>query len=56
MERAGLLGGVKLRALQPDGKRSLRGDTLRDAIDEDVRNGLIPFYVCFFLYFKILKQ
>ncbi|KAJ8726414.1 hypothetical protein PYW07_001112 [Mythimna separata] len=45
VERAGLLGGVKLRALQPDGKRRLRGDTLKDAIEEDVRNGLIPFYV-----------
>nr|ASJ26448.1 dopa decarboxylase [Pieris rapae] len=45
VERAGLLGGVKLRFLHPDSKRSLRGDTLRDAIKEDIQNGLIPFYV-----------
>lgn len=53
MERAGLLGGVKLRSLQPDEKRRLRGETLRDAIDEDVRNGLIPFYVRFFRFYEL---
>lgn len=51
VERAGLLGGVKLRSLQPDGKRRLRGDTLREAIEEDTRNGLIPFYVRLFTNF-----
>ncbi|CAH0404867.1 unnamed protein product [Chilo suppressalis] len=44
VERAGLLGGVKLRTLRPDNKHRLRGDTLKDAIEEDLKNGLIPFY------------
>lgn len=45
VERAGLLGGVKLRSVKTDGKRRLRGDILREVIEEDIRNGLIPFYV-----------
>lgn len=45
VERAGLLGGVLLRALDTDGRHQLRGDTLRDAINEDRGNGLIPFFV-----------
>ncbi|GBP60907.1 Aromatic-L-amino-acid decarboxylase [Eumeta japonica] len=45
VERAGLLGGVRLRQLRPDDRHRLRGDAVRDAIDEDIRNGLIPFYV-----------
>lgn len=49
VERAGLLGGVKLRTLQPDHKRRLRGDILKEAIEEDIRNGLIPFYVRFLI-------
>lgn len=44
VERAGLLGGVKLRLLPADERYSLRGDTLRAAIQEDRANGLIPFY------------
>ena len=45
VERAALLGGVKIRMLEPDEKFSLRGETLRKAIEEDKANGLIPFYV-----------
>lgn len=45
VERAGLLGGVKLRLLPADEKLRLRGDVLERAIQEDRRNGLIPFYV-----------
>lgn len=45
VERAGLLGGVKLRSLKTDSKRRMRGDILREAIEEDIGNGLIPFYV-----------
>lgn len=48
VERAGLLGGVKLRSLKPDDKRRLRGDTLKEAMEEDIKNGLIPFYVSFY--------
>lgn len=45
MERAGLLGGVKLRSLAPDTDTKLRGETLEQAIKEDLEAGLIPFYV-----------
>lgn len=45
VERAGLLGGVLLRALNTDGQHKLRGDTLRDAIAKDRENGLVPFFV-----------
>lgn len=45
VERAGLLGGVKMRSLKPDNKHRLRGDILNEAIDEDIKKGLIPFYV-----------
>lgn len=52
MERAGLLGGVQLRHLQPDENNRLRGETLEKAIREDREAGLIPFYVSFtFLIF-----
>lgn len=45
VERAGLLGGVKLRLLPADENLRLRGETLEKAIHEDRDNGLIPFYV-----------
>lgn len=45
VERAGLLGGVKLRGLPTDESNRLRGDTLERAIKEDREAGLIPFYV-----------
>lgn len=45
VERAGLLGGVLLRALETDNEHKLRGETLRDAIKKDRANGLIPFFV-----------
>ncbi|XP_066152705.1 aromatic-L-amino-acid decarboxylase-like [Euwallacea fornicatus] len=44
VERAGLLGGVKLRSLQPDESNKLRGETVEQAIKEDREAGLIPFY------------
>lgn len=44
VERAGLLGGVKLRSLQPDESNRLRGETVEQAIKEDREAGLIPFY------------
>ncbi|XP_077286059.1 aromatic-L-amino-acid decarboxylase-like isoform X2 [Arctopsyche grandis] len=45
VERAGLLGGVKLRLLPTDKDRKLRGETLVEAIRADREAGLIPFYV-----------
>lgn len=45
VERASLIGHVKMRLLPTDDKFSLRGDTLQKAIEEDRAKGLIPFYV-----------
>lgn len=45
VERAGLLGGVKMRLLPPDEDFSLRGETVAKAMEEDRAKGLIPFCV-----------
>lgn len=45
VERAGLLGAIKMRLLPTDGNYSLRGQTLDEAISSDKANGLIPFFV-----------
>nr|BDD85275.1 dopa decarboxylase [Ischnura senegalensis] len=45
VERAGLLGGVKMRLLEADADFKLRGETVARAIQEDLEAGLIPFYV-----------
>ncbi|XP_059149787.1 histidine decarboxylase-like isoform X2 [Physella acuta] len=46
VEKAGLIGLVKMRFLHSDDHLSLRGDTLMEAIRADREKGLIPFYVC----------
>ena len=45
VERAGLIGCIKMRSLPTDENSSLRGHTLRDAIDKDKAQGLIPIFV-----------
>ena len=45
VEKAGLIGLVKLRLLPSDDNLSLRGEALRVAVEEDRNNGLIPFFV-----------
>ncbi|KAK9713017.1 Pyridoxal-dependent decarboxylase conserved domain [Popillia japonica] len=45
VERAGLLGGVKLRSLPVDDEYKLRGETVEQAVKEDKAAGLIPFYL-----------
>ncbi|XP_015594458.1 tyrosine decarboxylase [Cephus cinctus] len=45
VEKAAMIGLVKLRVLEPDEKGSLRGNVLAEAIEEDVDNGLVPFFV-----------
>ena len=40
-----MISFVKLRILEPDEECSLRGDALRQAMEEDVANGMYPFFV-----------
>uniref|UniRef100_A0A8D3ATF8 Histidine decarboxylase n=1 Tax=Scophthalmus maximus TaxID=52904 RepID=A0A8D3ATF8_SCOMX len=46
VEKAGLISLVKIRFLPTDEQLSLRGDTLKLAIQEDRRMGLVPFMLC----------
>ncbi|XP_051872233.1 aromatic-L-amino-acid decarboxylase-like [Pristis pectinata] len=46
VERAGLIGMIKMRKLSTDEKFSLRGETLKQALEEDKALGLIPFFLC----------
>ncbi|XP_021950777.1 aromatic-L-amino-acid decarboxylase [Folsomia candida] len=45
VERASLLGGIKMRIVKTDGSLSMRGDVLKATILEDKAKGLIPFFV-----------
>ncbi|CAI4233390.1 unnamed protein product [Auanema sp. JU1783] len=45
VEKACMIGMVKLRILETDSKFRLRGETLKNAIQEDRNLGLIPFFV-----------
>ncbi|XP_042274544.1 histidine decarboxylase [Thunnus maccoyii] len=46
VEKAGLISLVKIRFLPTDEQLSLRGDTLKQAIQEDRMMGLVPFMLC----------
>ncbi|GIY35348.1 histidine decarboxylase [Caerostris darwini] len=46
VEKAGLIGLVKMRYLESDSDLSMRGDALIAAIRRDREKGLIPFFVC----------
>ncbi|PSN56849.1 Tyrosine decarboxylase [Blattella germanica] len=45
VEKAAMICLVKLRILEPDEKCCLRGLTLQEAMEEDVAQGLVPFFV-----------
>lgn len=45
VEKAGLIGLVKMRYIESDENLSLRGDRLREAIARDREKGLVPFFV-----------
>lgn len=45
VEKAGILGSMSMRLLPVDDKYSLRGETLKKAVQEDLEKGLIPCYV-----------
>ena len=40
-----MIGFVKLRILEPDDHSVLRGARLKEAMMEDIENGLYPFFV-----------
>lgn len=46
VEKAAMIGFIKMRALDTDEHHSLRGSTLAKAIKADQANGLEPFLVC----------
>jgi hypothetical protein len=50
VEKAALIGLVRMRFIEADGNLSLRGGALKEAIEEDIKNGLIPFWVSFFRF------
>jgi histidine decarboxylase len=45
VEKAGLIGLVKVRYIESDENLSLRGDKLKEAIATDRENGYVPFFV-----------
>jgi aromatic-L-amino-acid/L-tryptophan decarboxylase len=45
VERAGLLGGIKMRKLEAGADLKLHGEVFEAAVKEDLAAGLIPFYV-----------
>ncbi|KAH7639596.1 histidine decarboxylase [Dermatophagoides farinae] len=46
VEKAGLIGLVKMHFIETDDDCSLRGDKLIDTIRHDKEDGLIPFFLC----------
>ncbi|KYO42774.1 fidgetin-like protein 1 [Alligator mississippiensis] len=46
VERAALIGGVKMKNIPSDDKFIARGSALQKALDEDKAAGLIPFFFC----------
>uniref|UniRef100_A0A2K6F979 Aromatic-L-amino-acid decarboxylase n=1 Tax=Propithecus coquereli TaxID=379532 RepID=A0A2K6F979_PROCO len=45
VERAGLIGGVKLKAIPSDDNFAMRASALQEAVERDKAAGLIPFFV-----------
>uniref|UniRef100_A0A7N8YLJ1 Histidine decarboxylase n=1 Tax=Mastacembelus armatus TaxID=205130 RepID=A0A7N8YLJ1_9TELE len=46
VEKAGLISLVRVRFLPTDEQLCLRGETLKQAIQEDRKRGLVPFMLC----------
>ncbi|XP_030886943.1 aromatic-L-amino-acid decarboxylase [Leptonychotes weddellii] len=44
VERAGLIGGVKIKAIPSDGKFAMHASALQEALERDKAEGLIPFF------------
>ncbi|XP_059253174.1 aromatic-L-amino-acid decarboxylase isoform X2 [Mustela nigripes] len=45
VERAGLIGGVKLKVIPSDGKFAMRASALQEVLERDKAEGLIPFFL-----------
>lgn len=45
VEKAGLIGLVKMHYVESDNNLSMRGSQLNEAMERDREKGLIPFYV-----------
>jgi len=45
VEKAAKIGFVKIRLLEPDSNSQLTGKILQEAMDEDIKHGLHPFFV-----------
>lgn len=48
MEKAGLIGLVRMRYIESDSEFSMRGDALLEALTCDRAEGLLPFFVSFY--------
>lgn len=48
VEKAALIGLVRMRYIESDPKLSLRGAALKEAIQDDIQLGLIPFWVSYY--------
>uniref|UniRef100_A0A493TDQ1 Aromatic-L-amino-acid decarboxylase n=1 Tax=Anas platyrhynchos platyrhynchos TaxID=8840 RepID=A0A493TDQ1_ANAPP len=46
VERAALIGGVKIKNVSSDDKFTVCGSALKKVLDEDKASGLIPFFFC----------
>ncbi|XP_032672244.1 histidine decarboxylase [Odontomachus brunneus] len=46
VEKAGLIGLVRMRYIESDSELSMRGDALLEALTRDRADGLLPFFVC----------
>lgn len=47
VEKAGLIGLVRMRYITSDSELSMRGDALLEALTRDRAEGLLPFFVSF---------
>lgn len=45
VERAGLIGGVKLKSIPSDSKFAMRASALKEVLEKDKAAGLIPFFL-----------
>ena len=56
VEKAALISLVQLHYIDSDDNLQMKGDLLLQTIQQDIGQGLIPFWVCLTLYnFKVLK-